>query len=116
MNRWCGKVGYEIVSKTGTDLYTPTVVERVYYGDCDRLYNHVQNSKDGINDDLQLNMQVRIVADAFAFEHANCIRYVEVFNSKWKVTSIEIGRPRITLNCGGAYTEEEPEDDADEST
>lgn len=103
--RWCGKIGYEVMTETAVDVWTPTIVERTYYGDVDRTIGHIQNGE-SINDNLQLNMQVRIVADAFAFEHFSQIRYAEVFNSKWKVTSVEVNRPRITLNFGGVYTEE----------
>ena len=67
---------------------------------------HLNRDGDGINDNLQLNMQVKIVADGFAYEHFSQIRYAVVFNSKWKVTSVEVNRPRLTLNFGGVYTEE----------
>ena len=103
--RWCGKVGYEILVETSPDVWTPTIVERTYYGDTDRMIDHIQNGE-GINDNLQLNMQVKIVADGFAYEHFSQIRYAVVFNSKWKVTSVEVNRPRLTLNFGGVYTEE----------
>ena len=103
--RWCGKVGYEVMTETSPDVWTPTIVERLYTGDADRMIGHVQNGE-SINDNLQLNMQVRIVADAFAYEHFSQIRYAVVFNSKWKVTSVEVSRPRLTLNFGGVYTEE----------
>ena len=56
--RWCGKVGYEILVETSPDVWTPTIVERTYYGDTDRMIDHIQNG-DGINDNLQLNMQVK---------------------------------------------------------
>lgn len=104
MARFFGKVGYEITEETAPDVYTPRIVERSYYGDIDRMINHVQQSSQ-VNPDLTLNMQVRIVADAFAYEHFQDIRYVEAFNSKWKATAAEVGRPRITLNLGGPYTE-----------
>ena len=103
--RWFGKVGYGITTKTGTDVYTEEIVERDYYGDMDRRINHVQTGE-GINDNMQLNMQVRIVADAFAYEHFQAIRYVVIENSKWKVSSVEVNRPRLTLNFGSVYTEE----------
>ena len=108
--RWCGKIGYEVMTETSTDVLTPTIVERNYYGDVDRTIDHVQNGE-SINDNVQLNMQVRIVADAFAYEHFSQIRYAVVFNSKWKVTSVEVNRPRMTLNFGGVYTEEVDSDE-----
>lgn len=109
MSRWYGKVGYEILTETATDVFEPTIVERPYYGNSERQITHVQ-SGESINKNVQCNMQVSIVADAFAYEHYQDIRYAEMYNSKWEVTSVDVSnRPRIVLNFGGVYKEEADE-------
>ena len=105
MAKFYGEVGYGLMEETSTGVYQERIVKRNYYGDVDRIINHWQNSEH-LNDDYKLNMQIKIVADEFAIEHAFDIRYVEYLNSKWKVTSIEVQRPRLILNFGGIYNEQ----------
>lgn len=107
MRRWYGKVGYLVTVETALDVFEEKIVERSYYGELDRQISHTQNG-DGINKNVQCNMQVSIVADAFAYEHFQDIRYVTWQNSKWEITSADASnRPRIVLNFGGVYKEEE---------
>lgn len=105
MAKFYGEVGYGLMEETAPGVYQERIVKRNYYGDVDRIINHWQNSEH-LNDDYKLNMQIKIVADEFAIEHAFDIRYVEYLNSKWKVTSIEVQRPRLILNFGGIYNEQ----------
>ena len=58
---------------------------------------------ENLNDDITLNNKISIVTDLFADEHLYAIRYVVYGGSKWKVTSVELRRPRIVLSIGGVY-------------
>lgn len=100
--KWYGKVGYEIQEEVSPGVWAPRIVERQYYGELLRKIRHFQNSGE-VNDDVQLNMELRILADAYAFEHYGDIRYVEVQNSKWKISSVQVERPRLVVNFGGVY-------------
>ena len=57
----------------------------------------------GLNDDLVLNNQLSIVADAYANQHFFAIRYVRWMGALWKITNVEVQRPRLLLTVGGVY-------------
>ena len=59
-----------------------------------------------VNDDMTINNEIRILADAFAYQNFQNIRYVEWMGTKWKVKSATIARPRIVLEIGGEYNGE----------
>ena len=62
-----------------------------------------QNQSQSTNDNLNINRQISIVADQFAYDNIGFIRYAEFMGSKWKVTSAEPQQPRIVLTLGGVY-------------
>lgn len=103
MGRFCGEVGYiATTNEEGSDVYQAVPCERVYYGDITRNARRWENSE-YLNDNLVLNNIVSIVADDYAYEHFSEIRYVKMMGGRWKVTNIEIQRPRIILTIGGVY-------------
>lgn len=102
MAKYYGKVGYGITEKTAPGVCTETVVERSYYGDVLRNYRRLDGSEH-LNDDLNVSNTISIVADAFAYEHFFAIRYIEWMGTKWKVTGVEVMRPRLNLTVGGVY-------------
>jgi ribonuclease-3 len=65
MAKWYGTVGYVETKETAPDVWTSDeIVERQYYGDV--MKNHSRwESKDQLNDDLRLNNQISILADAY---------------------------------------------------
>lgn len=110
MTKFCGAVGYGDTKETSPGIWEIFVEERVYYGDV--LSRNLRwERSDHQNDDLTINNSISIIADPYAFEHASKIRYVEWAGAKWKVTNIEIQRPRLVLTLGGVYTGEDPEDE-----
>ena len=60
-----------------------------------------------VNDDLNINMTLSIVADPFAYQNFHQIKYAEYMGSKWKVSSIEVQYPRLILTLGGVYNGED---------
>ena len=55
----------------------------------------------GIN--YNLENVLSIVADPYAKENFQYIRYVEWMGTRWKVTNAEVSYPRIILTLGGMY-------------
>lgn len=103
MARFCGKVGFLIEHRTtAPGVRVPTVEERTYYGDITRIARQ-NTAGQSINDNLTLSMQVSIMADTFAYDNAFAIAYVEYSGSLWKVSSVDIQRPRLILTLGGVY-------------
>lgn len=106
MPKFFGKVGFITYVEEEGSVYKESVTERPYYGDVIRLSRRYENS-DGLNDNLNLNNEIQIVADAFAYQNFQAIRYVNYLGANWKVTSATVDRPRITLQIGGVYNGEQ---------
>lgn len=102
MSKFCGIVGYAESKEVRPYIWEDEITERMHYGDV--LKNRNRNTNSGnVNDDITLDNQISIVADAYAYAHCSAIKYVVWQNSKWKVTSVEVARPRLILTLGGVY-------------
>lgn len=103
MAKWYGTVGYIETKETTPGVWKPEVTERKYFGDVLRNSSRWTASTDSTNDDLNINNQISIVADPFAYRNFHMIKYVEFMGAKWKVTSVDVQRPRLILTIGGVY-------------
>lgn len=102
MAKFYGTVGYVETVETAPSVWDEQTIERQYYGDV------VKNAKryekgEGLNDNLNVNNTISIVADAYAEQHFFAIRYVEWMGARWKVSSVDVQRPRLILSLGGVY-------------
>lgn len=102
MSKWYGVIGYEVYADDGTGVSRPITTERYYYGDLNRLSRRLQ-TEDRLNSDIVLNNELSIIADAFALENFDSIRYAEFMGSKWAVSSVQVEHPRMILTFGGVY-------------
>lgn len=100
------EIGFEIVKETAPGVWTPKIIERAYYGDATRIIGNHPNGL-SINDNLQVNNIISIVADPFAFNNFAHMRYIFWMGNKWKITSAEVQYPRLLLSIGGVYNAEE---------
>ena len=89
MAKFYGAVGFVVPMETAPDVYTETPVARYY-----------------INDNIDVNNQISIVADPFAFAHFFAMRYVEWMGAYWNVQSVEVQSPRLIISIGGVYNGE----------
>ena len=106
--KFYGKVGYRIgsVEEEGDreGNWKEQIEERTYYGDVLRNTRRWENnSNESTNDSLTLNNSISIVADAFCYEHFHEMKYVLWMGSRWKITNVEVQRPRMILTIGGVY-------------
>ena len=102
MAKFYGKVGYVEVVETSYQVYKSVEYERSYYGDVTRVSRRL-DAGSKINDDITLSNLISIVADAYAFDHIFALRYVWWMGNRWKVTNVEVQRPRLVLTLGGLY-------------
>jgi len=102
--KYFGKVGYSLTEEIRPGVSMPKIVEQEYYGDMLNLMNSRKGSE--VNENLELNCEVSIVADPFAFENFQYIAYVTINNCKWKVKSVRPQYPRLILSVGGVYNEQ----------
>ena len=105
--KFSGMVGYKVQEEVAPGIWQNRIVERKCIGDVIQTAWHSQAAATTINDNAKLNVQIEIVAGAWA--HYGDIVYVEYENSKWTVSAIQIRYPRIILNFGSLYSELEME-------
>lgn len=104
MAKYYGRIGYAITEETRPGVWEESILERVYYGDVIRNTRKLYNQQ-AINDSVDISQDISIVRDAYAYDHFHMIRYVTYRGAKWKVTSVEVQRPRLILMVGGLYNE-----------
>lgn len=107
MAKYHGKVGFVtfIEKKPGVDVEKP--VEREYFGDVIRNTKRWEQTQQ-VNDNLQINNQISIIADQYANQNLFSIRYVSWMGVNWKVTSVDVQHPRLILSIGGVYNGSTP--------
>ncbi len=103
MAKFYGSVGYAVFDETSPGVFEEVITEKKYRGDIEQVPMIKNQPTENLNDDITLNNKISIVTDLFADEHLYAIRYVVYGGSKWKVTSVELRRPRIVLSIGGVY-------------
>jgi hypothetical protein len=102
MAKFYGNVGYIETVEIEPGLWEEQIKERPYFGDVTRNTSRFQSSGD-INDDININNSISILADPYANENFQYMKYVEFMGTKWKITNAEIQYPRILLTIGGVY-------------
>ena len=105
MPKFYDAVGYA-ESREGTGeregIVEDVIVERRYFGEVLRNTRRYEAGSD-ILDNLRINNQISIVADAYAYEHFYAMKYVKWMGTRWVVTNVEVQRPRLLLTIGGVY-------------
>lgn len=106
MARFYGPIGYVSNAEiTGVDIVTEVPKERFYKGDIVKNTRRLENGQ-GVNDNITINNQISIVADAYALEHIFAMRYVKWMGSAWKISNVDVQPPRLILTLGGLYNGE----------
>lgn len=101
--RYYGLIGFGMTVNQGDDdVYKEEIEARPYMGDVVRHMYNMQSS-DKLTKDIQVNMQISILADEFAVNFMHLIRYAEWRGVKWQVTAVEPQYPRLILSLGGVY-------------
>lgn len=105
MNKYYGVVGYGVTEETTPGVWEPHIVERRYYGDILRNSRRLENGT-STNDDININNQISILADPFAYQNFHNMKYASFMGTLWKVTSVDVQSPRLVLTIGGEYNGE----------
>lgn len=106
MAKFYGKIGYIETKETSPGVWTEVSTERDYFGDVINRSSRWQSSQDKQNDDLQTTNQISIVADPYALNNFSSMRYIEWMGALWKINSVSVEYPRLTLEIGGVYNED----------
>lgn len=102
MAKFYGAIGYGETVETAPGVYQDVITERSYRGDITRNTRRLEDG-DKVNDDISVSNSLSIVADEYANEHFFAIRYVRWAGTLWKVSNVEVQRPRLLLTLGGVY-------------
>lgn len=102
MAKFYGKIGYAETSETVPGVWTEVVTERDYFGDVVKASKRWQPGEN-LNDNLTVRNELSIVADPYAYANFHTMRYVKWMGAAWKITDIDVQRPRIHLKIGGVY-------------
>lgn len=103
MAKFYGMIGYAITEETKPDVWVDTIKERPYYGDVTRDSRRIESSQDTINDGVNISNEFSIVADPYAQQNIDAMRYVKFRGTAWKITSVEVQYPRLNISVGGIY-------------
>ena len=103
MAKWYGKIGYTEQIETAPGVWEEKTSERQYYGDVVRNVRKLEPSGE-VNDNINVSMEISIVADPYAIQNFHTMRYIEFMGSLWKIYNVEVNYPRLILTIGGLYT------------
>lgn len=102
MAKWSGKIGFATQTETEPGVWEDVIEERSYKGDL--LQNSFQHQPTNqLNDDIGIINRISIVANPYAFTNMNLMRYATFMGVKWKISKVEVLRPRLILTLGGEY-------------
>lgn len=104
MAKFYGIIGYTETVETKPGVWEENIIERNYSGDVIKNARRWQ-AGENLNDDLMINNIISIVADPFATQNIQTMKYVKWMGVAWKITNVEIQRPRLILTLGGVYNE-----------
>jgi hypothetical protein len=102
MAKFHGPIGYAQSVETSPGVFTDQITEREYYGDVIRESRQWIASSQ-LNDNLTVNNRISIVSDDFANSNFSAMKYVIWSGVYWKISNVEIQRPRLILSLGGVY-------------
>jgi len=100
--KWYGVVGYGETVEVAPGVWDDQITERKYYGDLVRNTRRLQES-DKVNDNISVGNSISVIADAYSYEHFFAMRYISFGGVLWKVSEVEVQRPRLILSLGDVY-------------
>lgn len=113
MTRFFGRIGYvKSVRSGGVSEYVAT--EREYYGNELRSVRYFTDETSVLGEVTQ-QTRISVLADAYALENYQDIRYLIKAGVVWTVSTVELDRPRLILTLSDKYNgptvEEEGQDE-----
>ena len=102
MAKFYGAIGYGEPVEKRPGVYVDEITERMYSGDLLQNTRSLQPSET-LNDNINVANRVSIIADPFAYKNFHSMKYIEFMGAKWKITKVEVSRPRLILTVGGVY-------------
>ena len=102
MAKWYGAIGYAETVEVRPGVKEEQITELNYFGDLVRNSRRLM-STDQLNDNINVANEISVLADPFAEQNFHKMRYVEFMGAKWKISNVDVQRPRLILTLGGLY-------------
>lgn len=102
MAKFYGVIGFVKTIETKPGVWSSDITEKYYIGDIVRNVSR-QEETDHLNDNITISNRISIVADPFAYNNFFSMGYINWMGTSWKITSVEVQRPRLILSIGGVY-------------
>lgn len=107
MAKYYGLIGFaEPNSDERPGITFDEIKEYPYFGEVLRNARRVTGA-DKVNDDLTVSNQISLLLDPYLEKNYYNIRYLTYMGAKWKVTNVEMRYPRMIVDIGGLYVEQE---------
>lgn len=107
MAKFYGPIGYAVAKETSPGVWMDEIIERNYFGDILENTSGWSSDSDSTIDELSINNRISIIADPFAYENFQSMKYVKFMGANWKITKAKVERPRLILTVGGVYNGEQ---------
>ncbi len=105
MAKFHGVIGFADTVETRPGVFVEEIIERPYSGDVIQD-THRWESSETLNDSLLIANTISIIGDPFIHKKVYAMRYVKWMGASWKITKVEVKRPRLILTLGGVYHEQ----------
>jgi hypothetical protein len=104
MAKYRGNIGFETVKENPpkSGIWKPETIEKIYSGDVIRNVRRLDVGSQ-VNDNINVDNQISIIADAYAMQNYFSMRYAWWMNAKWRISSVSVEYPRLILTLGGIY-------------
>lgn len=109
--RFYGAVGYATSQEGVPGVWSDTITEKFYYGDVIRQSRRLDpppTVPPQENSDISLENSFSIVADETAYANWKTMRYVVWEGTAWRISNVEVRRPRLILTVGGIWNGNRP--------
>ncbi len=102
--KYYGQIGFAVSQETTPGVWRNVMVERPYFGDIVKNYTSPEGNE--IIDNINISNKISIVADPFAYENFQHMKYIRYMGAVWIIKSVDVQYPRLELSIGGVYNGE----------
>lgn len=103
MSKFHGNIGFAEQYQSKPGVYAERIVEKECFGDVISSMYNAHSGSETTNDELGINNRISIVANEYAFQNFQFMKYVTFMGVKWKITNVDVQYPRLVLSIGGVY-------------
>jgi len=100
--RFSGEIGFGFPAEKSKGVWEDQITEHIYRGDVTQN-TQTMSLGDNILTENAFQTTISVVADAYALENWQAIKYVKWAGSLWTVRSVQTRRPRLILMIGEVY-------------